>query len=396
MGVRVLLAAVFAAMFVGAAPSAPVNPQGGTPAAPATADPHAWTQRLGFEDLTRATLARVEQAMNRGQMTAQTAADIRARLAAIRAEEAVWRQALEKPPGAGQAILGKLRAVAQEVSWVAPLRPVTPAPTAEWEDLPRFPPLDLRPFRLTFSDEFERMSVTADGGAGPWYAPVHSDFGAAKFDPPGPEGPFFLRADRRAKRPSERSLLEIHARRTPTGWRSGLMQTVDGKGRGFAQTYGYFEMRAKLPPGKATWPAFWLLTQHNYTDPVQDRGEIDVLEHYGTDPLRLHVAVHLKPPVGWNIGGIERPWYRSHKIPILDLRTGFHRYGVLVDRDWVTMYYDGVPLARYPTQPAYRSPLYMLVDLTMHQKGLEAADNPSILQVDYVRAYALPEDWPSR
>jgi hypothetical protein len=354
------------------------------------ADPNAWMQPFGIADLADAILARVDLAVERHGMSPEQAASIRAQVAQVRRDEAAWRAAREEPRSTFDGLMARLRTLGATVSWVPPRRPLVPAPTADWTLVPSLKPLDLRGFKPTFADEFDRPSITPDGGAGPWFAPVHSDFGAAKFEPPGPTGPFFYRRSAVAKTPSERSLLEIHARRTPEGWRSGLAQTVDGRGRGFAQTYGYFEMRAKLPLGKATWPAFWLLTQNAYLDKYQDKGEIDVLEHYGTDPHRLHVAVHLRPPNSWHAGGFQGHWYRSNKIPIPDLREGFHQYGVLVDPKWITIYYDRRAVTRFPTQDAYRTPLYMLIDLTMHPREIEAADNPSVLMIDYVRAWTLP------
>jgi hypothetical protein len=51
--------------------------------------------------------------------------------------------------------------------------------------------------------------------------------------PPEPDGPFSV-ADGK---------LMIAGKKDAKGeWTSGTMQTVDGKGRGFAQQYGYFEM----------------------------------------------------------------------------------------------------------------------------------------------------------
>src|SRR5271157_1307387 len=40
-------------------------------------------------------------------------------------------------------------------------------------------------------------------------------------------------------------------------WRSGLLASADAWNGGFAQMYGYFEARIKLPKGPGTWPAFW-------------------------------------------------------------------------------------------------------------------------------------------
>ena len=51
--------------------------------------------------------------------------------------------------------------------------------------------------------------------------------------------------------------------------------------------YGVFEMRAKLPQGRGTWPAFWLLAAKRPLDWPRD-GEIDVMEHVGYDPAAVH------------------------------------------------------------------------------------------------------------
>ena len=66
----------------------------------------------------------------------------------------------------------------------------------EWDKTHRGTPLDLSKYDQTFVDNFDKMSVTADGGAGPWFAPVHATFGAGKFLPPGPDGPFTVAMER--------------------------------------------------------------------------------------------------------------------------------------------------------------------------------------------------------
>ncbi|MEO1575105.1 MAG: glycoside hydrolase family 16 protein, partial [Pseudomonadota bacterium] len=66
--------------------------------------------------------------------------------------------------------------------------------------------------------------------------------------------------------------------------------------------HGMYEIRAKIPPGRGTWPAIWLLGKKDYTpdDPVTigwpDAGEIDIMEAVGFEEAnglyRLHHTLH--------------------------------------------------------------------------------------------------------
>lgn len=60
-------------------------------------------------------------------------------------------------------------------------------------------------------------------------------------------------------------------------------------------TYGKFEIRAKLPWGRGTWPAIWMLpvSQVYGSKYWPDNGEIDIMEHVGYDPNRVTSAVHV-------------------------------------------------------------------------------------------------------
>jgi len=174
----------------------------------------------------------------------------------------------------------------------APQAPPAPESTREdafraldWDRTHAGRPLNLDGYKLTFDDNFDTLSVTREGGKGPWLAPVRSGFGGAKFLPPDPGGPFSI----------AEGILTIRAEKVDGKWQSGLMQTVDSKGQGFVQQYGYFEMRAQFPASKGAWPAFWLLSQNGHTDTTKTRTEIDIVEWYGGDPKGHHASVHLWP-----------------------------------------------------------------------------------------------------
>src|ERR1700751_6012540 len=115
------------------------------------------------------------------------------------------------------------------------------------------PLLDLDSFTLTFDEEFNDLNISARSPNTRWTAhtPWNGDFGDAAFMDPRPGFPFVV----------ENGILRIEARKGEDGkWRSGLLSSRSADGfdaPGFAQQWGYFEIRAKLPAGPGVWPAFW-------------------------------------------------------------------------------------------------------------------------------------------
>ena len=94
----------------------------------------------------------------------------------------------------------------------------------------------------------------------------------------------------------EHGVLSIMARRTPQDLRevlfdneyiSGILTTQGS----FAQKYGYFEIRAKIPVGVAVWPAFWMLADDGGWPP-----EIDVMEGRGQRPGDMVMTTHWRIP----------------------------------------------------------------------------------------------------
>jgi len=244
--------------------------------------------------------------------------------------------------------------------------------------VPKLPPptLNLEGYHLTFSEEFDGpLDVSAWGPGTRWIAhtPYAGDFGDAPFADPEPGFPFTV----------ENGVLRIEARKDDRGWRAGLLSSVDSKGRGFSQQYGYFEMRAMFPKGPGTWPAFWLLG----VPELVNRGkvtqiEIDVVEQYGIAPNALHTTVHL-----WYPGG--KHWAEGKPSIVEGMTDDFHTYGVSIDEADIVFYYDGVELRRMNTPEEAKVPLYVLIDLALGGGWpIDQTPNPSFMYVDYLRAYA--------
>ncbi len=83
-------------------------------------------------------------------------------------------------------------------------------------------------------------------------------------------------------------VLRIRADKKDTVWAGATYHYASGvitTYQKFAQQYGYFEMRAKLPKGKGLWPAFWMLDNRAVWPP-----EIDMLEVLGDAPSNPHIG----------------------------------------------------------------------------------------------------------
>ena len=80
-------------------------------------------------------------------------------------------------------------------------------------------------------------------------------------------------------------MLEILSEKTASGYKSARIKSKN------SFRYGIFEFRAKLPYGRGTWPAIWLLAANKPLNWPWD-GEIDVMEHVGYDQNVVHSTIH--------------------------------------------------------------------------------------------------------
>lgn len=239
-------------------------------------------------------------------------------------------------------------------------------------------PCRLKP---TFTEDFNTLSVSAYGENGSrWIAhtPWNGDFGDAAFADPQPGFPFR----------TQDGILEIEARKDAAGkWRSGLLASATPTNSGFAQRYGYFEMRAQLPPGPGLWPGFWLNANQPHSDP-KPGVEIDVIEYYGQFTGAYHSSVHV-----WEKANPKSSRELDHitKVPPGSLTSGFHTYGVDVEPDWITFYLDRRETWQVATPAELKDSLMVLVDLAMGSGWpIDRTPDPSIMKVDYIHVFAPP------
>ena len=156
---------------------------------------------------------------------------------------------------------------------------------------------------------------------------------------------------------------------------SGLMTTR----LSFAQTYGYFEIRAKLPVGDGLWPAFWML-------PVQTTGaaEIDVFEQLGRDPSTIYQTAHTSQT--------GKRTYVTNAVQVNNTDQ-FHTYGMLWDHNYLVWYIDGVETSRQATASDMNSAMYMLMNVAVGGPWAGPTNAttpfPSSMGIDYVHVFKL-------
>jgi beta-glucanase (GH16 family) len=167
----------------------------------------------------------------------------------------------------------------------------------------------------------------------------------------------------------------------------GFIQTLGN----FAQQYGRFEMRAKLPSQDGAWPAFWLLPGDDSYD-----GEIDILESYGgrseqggdVGDFTLHA-----PAAG------PGPQRTCRIYP--NYSDAFHTYTFEWTATSMRVLFDNVECATFtgmsepagtspPAFPAtFSKPYHILLNLAVQPWWPPTASTqfPMVMEVDYVRVW---------
>jgi beta-glucanase (GH16 family) len=108
----------------------------------------------------------------------------------------------------------------------------------------------------------------------------------------------------------------------------------------YANQYGRWEIRAKLPSTKGTWPAIWLLPNvEQYPWPTQ--GEIDILENRGQQPNLTSAAFHYGPSVQAHQYVYSENTFNRFGQPV-DYHDGFHTYAVEWDQNKLRYFIDDV------------------------------------------------------
>ena len=164
----------------------------------------------------------------------------------------------------------------------------------------------------------------------------------------------------------------------------------------YAFTYGKIEIRALLPQGIGTWPAIWMLgkninepgayweTQGFGTTPWPACGEVDIMEHWGSNQNYVQSAIHTPSSFGGTInhGGQY----------ISTASTQFHLYTLEWSEDEMVFSVDGnIHYSYNPTIQnsdtwPFDSELYLLLNIAI-QPSISSTYIESAMEIDYIRIY---------
>ncbi|MFA5045623.1 MAG: family 16 glycosylhydrolase [Paludibacter sp.] len=169
---------------------------------------------------------------------------------------------------------------------------------------------------------------------------------------------------------------------------------IYSKSKGFLK-YGKVEARISVPSGAGTWPAFWMMPQSSVYGSWPKSGEIDILEHIGSDPRMTSHAVH----TALKNGSLGNNWFT--KVYKDSMENNFHIYSINWDPDQILFYIDNIKTATlyrnytdtYTGWP-FDQEFYVILNLAVGGTMGGTIDdnifnNPVELKVDYVRLYQL-------
>lgn len=154
--------------------------------------------------------------------------------------------------------------------------------------------------------------------------------------------------------------------------------------------YGRIEVSARLPEGKGTWPAIWMLPDVEKLNWPRD-GEIDIMEHVGFDPGVVHGTVHTEAynhTKGTQVG---------KQIQVPDFNESFHEYAIEWTPEKIEWYLDDELYHTFENEGneaawPFDKPFYLILNVAVGGDwgGAQGVDEdiwPQRMEVNYVRVY---------
>lgn len=156
--------------------------------------------------------------------------------------------------------------------------------------------------------------------------------------------------------------------------------------------YGKIEVKAKLPAGKGTWPAIWMLGKNIDSVGWPRCGEIDIMEHVGYMKDSVFATVHTS---AYNhVKGTQK----TKGIFGPELYTAFHTYSIVWTQEKIDFMFDDIIYNSFSNEHKtdlewpFSQPFFLILNLAIGgnwggKYGIDEAIFPATMEVDYVRIY---------
>ena len=161
--------------------------------------------------------------------------------------------------------------------------------------------------------------------------------------------------------------------------------------------YGYFEARIKLPKGRGTWPAFWMMPVNVdwSTNPWPRCGEIDIMEEVGYSPGNVSSSIHCE---AYNHKDNTQ---KTHSVYVSTAEEEYHIYGLEWTSEKMSFFIDGKKHMEFLKESddhavwPFHYAFYPILNLAWGgswggAQGVDESAFPCDLLVDYVRIYKKP------
>jgi len=178
-------------------------------------------------------------------------------------------------------------------------------------------------------------------------------------------------------------------------YKSGILTSTRVNQTGaykFSFTYGYVDIRAKIPGAQGFFTALWLLPN---SPSYSYRSEIDMIEVLGDDPSTIFMTYHYPPDRG-NSSTPNTGTHNNGACPVKDYSLAFHNYGMDWQADHVAWYIDGVKCGQFSgtTSTVENGPMHLIMELMVGNDwqrswGVDIADQTLTrqLEIDYVHIF---------
>ncbi len=161
--------------------------------------------------------------------------------------------------------------------------------------------------------------------------------------------------------------------------------------------YGKIEISAKVPTGKGTWPALWMMPTNSEYGGWPRSGEIDIMEYIGVEPQNLFFTVHYE---GTDGSGHQS---RGKKVStIMNPFSKFIKFTLVWTPEKLEWYANDIKYHEYK-KPAddhrvwpFNKKFYLILNLAYGgswggYNGVDDSKLPHKFLIDYVRVYQLQE-----